>query len=116
MTSTAQPIFFDAETASARPLEWALSWIVLGISWIATVDWRPPSRTMPGEVEARWYSENQSRLTNEQGLWVGIKDDRIVARGANLSEVHNQLTRLEILDALIVQVPEDLGHPRTLIA
>lgn len=103
-TDTTLPVVLSADTGEDYPPEMQT----------ATVEWRATRR--PGEEEARWFSANPARFTNCQGLWIGIKGHKIEARGASLSEVHDQLTRMEILDALIVQVPRDLGHPRTLIA
>jgi hypothetical protein len=103
-TDTTLPVVLGAETGEDYPPE----------VQTATVEWRTYRR--PGEDEAQWFSANPSLFMTCQGLWIGIKGHRIVARGASLSEVHDQLTKLEILDALIVQVPGDLGHPRTLIA
>lgn len=103
-TDTTLPVVLSAETGEDYRPE----------THTATVEWRTPRR--PGEDEARWFAANPSLFTNDQGLWIGIKGHRIEARGASLAEVHDQLTRMEIIDALIVQVPGDLGHPRTLIA
>jgi hypothetical protein len=103
-TDTTQPVVLAADTGEDYPPE----------AQTATVEWRTSPR--PGEEEARWFSANPGLFLNCQGLWIGIKGHKIEARGASLSEVHDQLTRMEILDALIVHVPSDLGHPRTLIA
>ena len=103
-TDTTLPVVVGVETGEDYP----------AATQVATVEWRTQRR--PGEEEARWFAANPALFANERGLWIGIKGRHVVARGTSLSEVHDHLTRLEILDALIVQVPGDLGHPRTLIA
>ena len=66
--------------------------------------------------DARWYELNLPRLTTYAGLWVAIRDQRIVASAASFQGVYDQLSAVHIDRAFIVQVPKNVRERTYLIA
>lgn len=78
--------------------------------------WQTPPNPSAGVKESRWFEKNLSSLGSVAGLWIAIKGNQLRASSDDLEEILDWLTAERIVDALVVQVPEDLTADRYMLA
>ena len=78
--------------------------------------WEPLPNARAGVEELRWYEENEANLGNYRGLWIAISGQGIVASGLQFEQVYESVAILNLSDALIVRVPDDVSKRDYLIA
>jgi hypothetical protein len=63
-----------------------------------------------GLSDLQWFQENVRELVGRERQWIGILGRRIVGSGDSFAEVRDRLAQDGIRDALIVQIPANVGR------
>ena len=79
-------------------------------------EWQTPPNAIAGAKENEWFEENLGTLSSVAGLWIAIKGKRMLASSEKLAEILDWLTNERIVDALVVQVPDDVSQDRYMLA
>jgi hypothetical protein len=78
--------------------------------------WEPLPNPRAGLEEERWLEQNLDQLRNYRGLWIAILNHSIAASDDSFEDLHRQIVARNIVDALVVKVPDDLTQRDYLIA
>ena len=70
----------------------------------------------PRSYDALWYERNLPRLSNYAGLWVGIRNQRVVASASSFQGVFQQLSAINLERAFVTRVPQKISERTYLIA
>lgn len=63
-----------------------------------------------GLAELRWFQDNARELVGQEGQWIAILGQQIVASGDSLGKVRDRLAQQGIRDALVVRVPQNVAR------
>jgi len=100
------------QSVSSRPLTVSPPHVVNGdVIYGGATDthpWKRRPQPAAGVQELRWFHENLAQLAGYENRWVALLGQQIVAYGGSIEEVHGELHRRGIYDALVVLVPADV--------